>query len=247
MAHFLSSNFKELIVCGDFNVNFREDTTYKRILNSLMATFGLYPTVDFPTRIHNNSISTIDNIFINLTNQSRCSVYPCINGLSDHDAQIIVMHDIVNMTHEKHLFLCRRFNEVAITDLNIKLSYESWEDVLAYNDVNMSFDKFLNIYLTIFYLSFPTKAVVNSSPPKPWLTQGIRISCRNKRKLYLISRHSQDLNKKTYYRRYCKVLAEVIKLAKRNHYNNSLTNSDNKIKTTWNIINENINNRHEIS
>ena len=71
---FLSSNFKELIVCGDFNINFREDTTYKRILNSLMATFGLYPTVDFPMRIYNNSISTINNIFINLTNQSRFSV-----------------------------------------------------------------------------------------------------------------------------------------------------------------------------
>jgi len=136
----------------------------------------------------------------------RFSVYPCINGLLDHDAQIMVLHDIVNMTHEKHLFFCRRFNDVAITALNIKLSYESWEDVLSYKDVSMGFDKFLNIYLKIFYSSFPTKAVYKLSPPKPWLTQGIKISCRNKRKLYLISRHSQDPNKKTYYRRYCKVL-----------------------------------------
>ena len=136
----------------------------------------------------------------------RFSVYPCINGLLDHDAQIMVLHDIVNMTHEKHLFFCRRFNDVAITALNIKLSYESWEDVLSYKDVSMGFDKFLNIYLKIFYSSFPTKAVYKLSPPKPRLTQGIKISCRNKRKLYLISRHSQDPNKKTYYRRYCKVL-----------------------------------------
>jgi len=116
-----------------------------------MATFGLYPTVNFPKRIYNNSISTIDNVFINLTNQSRFSVYPCINGLSDHDAQIMVLHDMVNMTHEKHLFFCRRFNDVAITDLNIELSYESWEDVLSYKDVNMSFDKFLNIWLHFFF------------------------------------------------------------------------------------------------
>ena len=40
-------------------------------------------------------------------------------------------------------------------------------------------------------------------------------------------------------------MAEVIKLAKRKHYNNLLTNSVNRIKTTWNIVNENINNRHE--
>ena len=186
-----------------------------------------------------------DNIFINTVNQNSFSVYPCINGLSDHDAQIIVLHDIAIMTYEKQLFFCRRFNETVITDLTIKLSYELWEDVLSYNDVNMSFNKFLNIYLTIFYSSFPTKAIYNSSSSKAWLTQGIRISCRNKRQLYLISRQSLDQNKEIYYRRYCKVLAEVIKLAKRKYYNNLLINSVNKTKTTWNIINENINKRRE--
>ena len=67
---------------------------------------------------------TIDNIFINTVNQNSFSVYPCINGLLDHDAQIIVLHDIAIMTYEKQLLFCRRFNEVAITDLTIKLSYE---------------------------------------------------------------------------------------------------------------------------
>jgi len=121
----LSRKSKVLIVCGDFNINFKEDTTYKRILTSLMAMFGMYPTVDFPTRIYNNSVTAIDNIFINTINLNSYSVYPCINGLSDHDAQLMVLHDIVNMTYEKHLFLCQRFNEEAISDFNIKLSYES--------------------------------------------------------------------------------------------------------------------------
>ena len=79
---------------------------------------------------------------------------------------------------------------------------------------------------------------------KVWLTQGIKISCINKWKLYLTSRNSQDQNKKIHYRRYCKVLRDVIKLAKWKYYNNLLTNSTSKTKTTWNIINENINKRH---
>jgi hypothetical protein len=33
----------------------------------------------------------------------------------------------------------------------------------------------------------------------------------------------------------------VIKIVKKIHYNNLLVNSSNKTKTTWNIINENIN------
>jgi hypothetical protein len=56
----------------------------------------------------------------------------------------------------------------------------------------------------------------------------------------LISRNSNDCKIKNYYKKYCKVLADKIKLAKKIHYNNLLVKSSNKIKTTWNI-NENIN------
>jgi len=197
--------------------------------------------VDFPTRIHNDSITTIDNIFVNSIKQNSINVYPWINGLSDHDAQFLILHDIKIRTDKKKLYTCRSFNKTAVTNFNLQLSYESWEDVLLCNDVNTSFNKFLNTYLTIFYTSFPIKMIRESTSAKPWLTQGIKISCINKRKLYLISRHSKDHNKKHCYKRYCKVLTEVIKRTKRNNYNNLIINSDNKTQTTWKIINENIN------
>ena len=44
LLNLVSRNSRGLIICGDFNINFMEDTTHKRILNSLLATFGLYPT-----------------------------------------------------------------------------------------------------------------------------------------------------------------------------------------------------------
>jgi hypothetical protein len=39
-----------------------------------------------------------------------------------------------------------------------------------------------------------------------------------------------------YYRRYCKILAKVIKKAKKVYYDNVLLKSKNKIKTTWSVI-----------
>ena len=39
-----------------------------------------------------------------------------------------------------------------------------------------------------------------------------------------------------YYKRYCRILKNVIKIAKERYYNKILTCSNNKIKTTWNII-----------
>jgi hypothetical protein len=39
-----------------------------------------------------------------------------------------------------------------------------------------------------------------------------------------------------YYKQYCKILARMIKEAKRAMYNNQVVNSANKMKTTWIII-----------
>jgi len=50
---------------------------------------GHYSTVRFPTRILSGSISAMVNIFIDISHKSKYTLYPLINGLSDHDGQII--------------------------------------------------------------------------------------------------------------------------------------------------------------
>jgi hypothetical protein len=45
-------------------------------------------TVSFPTSIANNSATLIGSIFID--NRRAYSIKPCINGLSDHDSQLIL-------------------------------------------------------------------------------------------------------------------------------------------------------------
>jgi hypothetical protein len=52
------------------------------------------------------------------------------------------------------------------------------------------------------------------------MTKGVRISCKNKRELYLKCRESSDANLWFYYKRYCKILAKVIREAKKLHYDN---------------------------
>ena len=59
------NNAVDIILCGDFNINYLSDNQNKQALNSLLNSFSLYSIIDFPTRIHNNSNTMIDNIFIN--------------------------------------------------------------------------------------------------------------------------------------------------------------------------------------
>jgi exonuclease III len=86
-------NYKtEFIVCGNINISYLEINNKKKQLHNLLctSTYNLIGTVHFPTRIVHNSATLIDNIFID--NRRNYTIKQCINGLPDHDAQLITLN-----------------------------------------------------------------------------------------------------------------------------------------------------------
>jgi hypothetical protein len=225
----------DIILCGDFNINHLNDTPSKQLLESLLASYNLFSTANFPTRICNNFSTLIDNIYIS-TKICNFSIIPLINGLSDHDGQIITLSHITNITPNKVSFLSRKINKDSILKFLNLLSYENWEEIFVDKDVNTLFNNFLNTYLKIFNACFPIKKKQHHKTFKPWLTIGIRTSCMNKRKLYKTYRISKNLNFIKYNKNYCKILSSVIISAKKKHFDRLLMKSTNKTNTTWNIV-----------
>ena len=86
-----------------------EASNNRKSLDSLLATYNLRSTVHFPTRIVNNSISMIDNIFIDASRNY--TTEPYINGLSDHDAQILTIHNIAVTNITTDPCYIRNFNK----------------------------------------------------------------------------------------------------------------------------------------
>ena len=64
-------------------------------MDALLQTYNLIGTVSFPTCKTNASPTVIDNIFTART--KHYSIYPFISGLSDHEAQILVIENVVLM------------------------------------------------------------------------------------------------------------------------------------------------------
>jgi len=150
--------------------------------------------------------------------------------------QIITLSNIF-ISVPRHVFsFTRKISNYSISKFTSLLSYENWEDVFLETNVNIIFNNFLNTFLRIFLSSFPIIKSKYSYKQKPRLTTGIRISCANTRKLYLTYRNSNDPNVKEYYKKYCRTLARVIMSAKKLYYNKLLLKSNNKPKTTWNIV-----------
>ena len=61
----------------------------------MLSSFNVYSTTQFPTRIHNNSTSAIHNIPNDKIKNENHTIRPFINGLPDHAAQIITIHNII--------------------------------------------------------------------------------------------------------------------------------------------------------
>ena len=228
----------KMILCGDFNINHFDINSRRNLLESLLASFNLIGTVTFPTRISINSSTLIDNIYID-SNSCKFTVRPIINGLSDHDAQVMELSDLYNSHPQTPYTFIRRIDNDAVRSFMEELSCEGWVEVFSEDDVNTIFTKFLDNYLKVFNANFPIIISKDSTKSNRWITTGIRISCCTKRNLYIKYRNSSDPTQRLYYKKYCKTLSSVIRAAKRMHYDSLIQKSSNKAQTTWNIVHSN--------
>jgi hypothetical protein len=78
-----------------------------------------------------------------------------------------------------------------------------------------------------FESCFPIQYVTKKSRDNSWITPGIRISCKRKHSLYLLSKAGNNPNIKSYYLLYSKMLRKVIRKATLMYYN-IISQSDNK-------------------
>jgi len=218
----------------------------KEKTNNLLQSFNLTSIITFPTRVHNKSITTIDNIFIDHSRFEEYSVIPISNGLSDQDAQLLTIRQKTSYDLGSNSITIRKFHNYYIPEFINKLSNESWDNVFINDDINEMFNSILNDYLKIFNSCFPLQTVKtkNNYTKNNWITKGIKISCNNKRKLYLSYRQNPNEETKKYYRLYNKILTNVIKEAKKIYFNKKVSKSSKKCKATWDIINEITGHRH---
>ena len=156
----------------------------------------------------------------------------------DHDAQLLLLEKSAPTISRHETSYTRNINQCTLAEFQSLLSWEQWEEVFGVVDVNIMFNNFLNTYLRCYYSSFDKRRVYNSNcTSNEWITKGIKVSCRKKRELYVLCRTQNDYALKLYYKKYCSILTKVIRNAKILHYNDIILRANNKIKTTWKIIN----------
>jgi len=144
----------DIIICGDVNVNYLQESDKKSQLNALLNSYNLFSIVQFPTRTYNNSSSAIDNIFIDTTKIDTYEAIRVINGLSDYDAQITNLN---TSYYNNNLHEYQTISEETLINT-------PWQNFKTAQAMKHGI-KFLTVmtlikYLRILYASFPLKKLI---------------------------------------------------------------------------------------
>jgi hypothetical protein len=95
-------------------------------LESLLSTFGLEGTVKSPTRVTSYSKTQIDNIFLNNKYFKALLTYVLVNGISDHEGQLLILPDLTNTSLWTSSFYKRVKDDHSVQKFVMALSYECW-------------------------------------------------------------------------------------------------------------------------
>ena len=130
---------------GDYNIDLLTTTQHNnlRFINILQSN-AFYPHINKPTRTSNTSQTLIDNIFSNVYFNSTNGILYA--DISDHLPIFVVCNqenDLKSMQNN-NIKYHRKKTQTNIDSLNTELAQEEWQDVYDENDVNKSYDNFIN-------------------------------------------------------------------------------------------------------
>jgi len=230
---------RNIVVCGDFNVNFLKISRFRSQIEFILQSFNLIVAIHEPTRITELSATAIDNFFISGDLEHRTVVIK--EGISDHTCQISTLYNVFpRLDVDGSEGVWTRFYSPRNNNyFSMLLAAADWDRLCNINDVDCAFSVFCEMLSECFQTAFPLVRTCGSTcrGDRGWLTRGIRVSSKRKRHLLFLSRGSRDEEFLEYVKVYCKVLKKVVAIAKRKYFENKLNLSENKIKTTWKIIN----------
>lgn len=228
---------KQVIVCGDFNINLLENSQSSGMLLNLFKSFNLRHLFVEPTRVTPTSATCIDNIFCNCKVIEK-SIINFVN--SDHTGQIAVFEH--RHATAPSVFVYRPITTSRVEKFKGNVEHKvSLMQAGKNSNIDELYNTLFNVIQKEFEIIFTKKKVqVDNTKTKfsDWATKGIFKSRRTLFKLYDTKANTNDPQIIEYVRNYSKLFKKVCAMAKANYLKEKIRNSSNKIKTTWNMINK---------
>lgn len=224
---------ENIIFTGDINIDIMPTNTNNYALDylNLMASLGLRPAINCPTRIN----TCIDHFMV----KSKLKICSAVfEALTDHSPILLVMEKS-NINSSPSSRECAKIN---MSQVGTDLKLQNWDDLFQINDVNLAADLLVSILQeNIDKSTEVVKTCKKKTPLKPWITQGVLKSLRKRDNLHRRIKKSANLNNvelHKYYISYRNLCNKIIKKLKKEYYKLQLLKNNGNAKETWRIIKE---------
>ena len=187
----ISRDNKICYFMGDFNLNLLNNQNHNatgEFLDGLYShLFNFFPLIMLPSRITSYTATLIDNIFSNHVEHSYLRSGLLITDISDHLPIFSISLDHMR-THQRQaesLFV-RDKSEQNIFSFLEELYHIDWSKLDGYSYPKIYYySKFLERYTKTYEKHFPLKKLKRRLPPRrPWISQGLLKSIKQKNRLY---------------------------------------------------------------
>jgi hypothetical protein len=234
-----NNNFKcPSFVCLDANINLLDlnNMTSINYYNCLMNC-GFIPVNTKATRMQGGTSTFIDHILSNVP-QSCKNSGSIIDDLSDHWLTFMQLNSLKSIkktgVHKRRLM-----NTVNLNNFCNNLSNLAWNDVLQTNDVDNCYNRFWGHFENLYDLNFPmvtTRTNRNYHKISDFMTQGLVVSRRTKINLLKMQLNHPNQQNIDNYKKYRNLYNKLIRIRKRDHFNEKLQKSQKNPKKTWELL-----------
>ena len=171
------------IVSGDFNICLAKSSYYESFLTSIYEN-GHFLVSFLATRV--KSLATYGFLDCATSNVPGLisEVWSGVDSWSDHDFTYILLDNkfILKKSQKDHIKKPKKTTFRHISDSNLEnfrlaLSNETWAEVFNQEELQVSYDKFYEIFFRLFNLNFPlkkTRTSIKSTPLNPWFSSKLR-------------------------------------------------------------------------
>lgn len=169
MLSFVTPTFDEVILLGDFNINF---FNVDNVATNCCNSYNLTQIINEATRISSNTL--LDPIFVSDNDMLLNSGVLAVDNISDHNLVFCTIKH--KKTKFKQKFVTyRNFKNFNLNQFQLDLDNLPWHELISANDVNKKIFIFNNFIINLFNEHAPLKTVRVSKPKAPWLTENIKL------------------------------------------------------------------------
>lgn len=223
---------KEIYLMGDFNRDLMQENIKNPWLE-YMESFGLFQTINTPTRITDQSATLIDHIYSNTQCNIMMTKVPKL-GLSDHFPVFLSRKtNCSNGPKNTHFTISYRsfkhFNENSFVN---DLKSTPWDIVKVFDDTNDSVEIWSSLFSDIINKHLPLRKhrVKRKQQPK-WLTANIIDAIKTRDRF-------KSINNQEQYKLWRNKVSKMIKLSKKQQFSDIINENANNPASIWKLFKE---------